>query len=297
MNTHTPRILSAIFRQLQSRPSLENVGIKEYRDSLEKSARTFKLDPAIQFTTFTIEHIPAAWLTPDEFEDSRIILYVHGGGYIAGSIQTHKDLASRIAKAARAKLLIFEYRLAPEHPFPSGLVDLQNIYDWLVQSTPPTTRISLVGDSAGAGLGLAFLTSCFNRNTPLPACAALMSPWADLTCKNKSFETNQGKDPMLNHKQLAETARLYTNKSLCHPLVSPLYNTFKGFPPMLIQAGENEVLVDDSKILAEKIENAGGKVTLEIWDGMFHVWHYFARYLSQGQKAIKVIGKFIQQHS
>ncbi|OQY52909.1 MAG: hypothetical protein B6230_01900 [Desulfobacteraceae bacterium 4572_89] len=232
MNTHTPRILSAIFRQLQSRPSLENVGIKEYRDSLEKSARTFKLDPAIQF-----------------------------------------------------------------HPFPSGLVDLQNIYDWLVQSTPPTTRISLVGDSAGAGLGLAFLTSCFNRNTPLPACAALMSPWADLTCKNKSFETNQGKDPMLNHKQLAETARLYTNKSLCHPLVSPLYNTFKGFPPLLIQAGENEVLVDDSKILAEKIENAGGKVTLEIWDGMFHVWHYFARYLSQGQKAIKVIGKFIQQHS
>ena len=231
MNTQTHRILSAIFRQLQSRPSLENVGIKEYRNSLEKSARAFKPDPAIQFTTFRIGHIPAAWLIPGGCEDSRIILYVHGGGYIAGSIQTHKDLASRIAKAARAKLLIFEYRLAPEHPFPSGLNDLQTVYDWLLLCLPPTTHISLAGDSAGAGLCLAFLTTCLNRDIQLPACAVFMSPWVDLSCKNQSFKTNHGKDPMLNETLLLNTARLYTDKNLCHPLISPIHNTFIGLPP------------------------------------------------------------------
>ena len=297
MNTHTPRILSAIFRQLQSRPSLEKAGIKKYRASLEKSARAFKPDPDILFNTFTIGHIQAAWLTPKKCDNSRIILYVHGGGYIAGSIQTHRDLASRIAKASRAELLIFDYRLAPEHPFPSGLMDLQTVYDWLSVSISPTTHISLVGDSAGAGLCLAFLVSLLDKNKYLPICSVFISPWVDLSCKNNSFKTNHGKDPMLNQKKLLETARLYTDKNLCHPLVSPIHNKFKGLPPLLIQTGENEVLLDDSKILAQKIKNKEGNITLEIWNEMFHVWHYFAKYLSQGQAAIEAIGKFIKGYS
>jgi monoterpene epsilon-lactone hydrolase len=298
MNTHNPRILSAIFRHLKSRPSITSVGILEYRNSLEKSAQAFKPDPVVQFNSFSIGHIQAAWLTPEGYDPSRIILYVHGGGYIAGSILSHRDLASRIARAARAKVLIFNYRLAPEHPFPAGLDDLQTVYEWLSSAIiPPTTHISLVGDSAGAGLCLAFLTSLLNKNKPLPACAVFISPWVDLSCKNQSFKANQDKDPMLNQKQLLETARLYTDKSLCHPLVSPIHNTFKGLPPMLIQAGENEVLLDDSNILAQKIKDSKGNVTLEIWDEMFHVWHYFAKYLSQGKAAIEGIGRFIKQHS
>ena len=297
MSKMTAIILSAIFKQLRSRPTLESVGIEQYRILLEKSALVFKPDNTITIEPFYINAIEAQWIVPSHHNEKRIILFIHGGGFIAGSINSHKDLASRIAIASDAKVLIFNYRLAPEHPFPKGLIDVKAVYQWLINYLPNTHRISLVADSAGAGLALALLSGLLMESRPLPVCSVLISPWIDLECKNNSHVKNQGKDPMLSQGILKKTARLYTDKDLSNPLISPINNEFSGISPLLIQTGELEVLVDDSKILSNKLNTAGATVQLEIWEGMFHVWHYFAKYLSEGRQAIHHIGNFIRKYS
>jgi acetyl esterase/lipase len=171
------------------------------------------------------------------------------------------------------------------------------IFQWLGDTWGPSHKISLVGDSAGAGLALALLSGLLADKQPLPACAVLISPWIDLECKNSSHVENREKDPMLSREILKKTARLYTDKPLSNPLISPINNDFSASCPFLIQTGAHEVLADDSKILAEKLRGAGVEVQLEVWEDMFHVWHYFARYLSQGRQAIQHIGNFVRTHS
>jgi acetyl esterase/lipase len=222
---------------------------------------------------------------------------VHGGGFIAGSITSHKDLAARIAAAAGADVLIFNYRLAPEHPFPAGLSDVQTLYQWMVDTYASTHRISVAGDSAGAGLALSLVCDLAKHGHALPACAVLLSPWLDLACTNPSHTRNRKKDPMLSPAILKKTAHLYTDKDLTHPLISPIHGNFQGLCPVLIQAGENEILLDDAIFLAEKLTLARVPVDIEIWPDMFHVWHYFARYLSEARKAIERIGSYIRQYS
>ncbi len=297
MSKMTSHILSAIFRHLKSRPTFESVGIESYRNLLEKSAIAFKPNKSIKAEPFHINAIEAQWLLPLHHNEKRIILYIHGGGYIAGSINSHKDLASRIAITSNAKVLIFNYRLAPEHPFPKGLTDVRAVYQWVTDNFQDSHKISLVADSAGAGLALALLSGLLTDGHPLPICSVLISPWIDLECKNTSHIENQEKDPMLSQSILKKTARLYTDKDLSDPLISPVNNNFTGITPVLIQTGEHEVLVDDSKILSKKLIEAGATVQLEIWEDMFHVWHYFARYLSEGRQAIQHIGNFIKKYS
>jgi len=297
MSKMTAYILSAIFKQLRSRPTFESVGIEQYRMLLEKSALAFKPDKSIKIEPFYINTIEAQWLLPLHHNEKRIIMYIHGGGYIAGSINSHKDLASRIAIASDAKILIFNYRLAPEHPFPKGLTDVIAVYQWLTNNLPDTHSISLVADSAGAGFALVLLSRLLMEARPLPVCSVFISPWIDLECQNKSHVENQEKDPMLSQSILKKTARLYTDKDLSNPMISPINSKFSGISPILIQTGEHEVLVDDSKILSKKLNEAGATVQLEIWEEMFHVWHYFAKYLSEGKQAIKQIGNFIKKYS
>lgn len=297
MSKMTAYILSAIFRQLRSRPTFESVGIESYRTLLEKSALAFKPGGSIKIKPFNINAIKAQWLLPLHHNEKRIILYIHGGGYIAGSMNSHKDLASRIAIACDAKVLIFNYRLAPEHPFPRGLSDVKTVYNWLIKNFCEPHKISLAADSAGAGLALTLLSGLLKESRPLPVCSVLISPWIDLECKNKSHVENQEKDPMLSQSILKKTARLYTDKDLSNPMISPVNNDFSGISPLLIQTGEHEVLLDDSKILSKKLKDAGAIVQLEIWEEMFHVWHYFARYLSEGKQAINHIGDFIKKYN
>ncbi len=297
MNSHR---LSAIFNFLKSRPSFESVGIESYRQLLEKGAMAFKQDKSVNCESFLIDHIPAQWLTPPKACSNRVIFYVHGGGYIAGSINSHRELASRIALAANARLLIFEYRLAPEHPFPAGLTDVTTAYQWLnqklINEKNSSKNICVMGDSAGGGLSLTLLARSLKKTLPLPACTILISPWIDLECNNTSHIENRKKDPMLSQQVLKKTSRLYTDKDLSHPLISPINNHFTGCSPVLIQVGENEVLIDDAKQLTQKLKQAGANVELEIWQDMFHVWHYFAKYLSAGRQAIEKIGEYIKHH-
>jgi epsilon-lactone hydrolase len=298
MTTTSSHILCAIFRQLRSRPGFDSIGIKKYRELLEKSALAFKPDKSIETESFHIKDIEAQWLLPLHHNEKHIVMHIHGGGYVAGSIKSHRDLASRIAIACEAKVLIFNYRLAPEYPFPAGLEDVKTIYQWLTNKYTDGYKISIVADSAGAGLSLGLLSMALQKSLPLPVCSVLLSPWVDLECKNSSLVENQNKDPLLSLDALQKTARLYTGlDDLSNPLISPVNNNFSGICPILIQTGENEVLIDDSKILAQRLEQAGAIVQLDIWAEMFHVWHYFARYLSEGQQAIKEIGDFIKKYS
>ncbi len=297
MSKKTSRILSLIIRQVTNRPTFESVGVERYRRLLEKSARAFKPDPAMTFEPLHIQNMEAEWITPPDHRENRTILYVHGGGYIAGSINSHRDLASRIAKAARARTLIFNYRLAPEHPFPAGLNDAEQIYDWLTMQCGDTHDICLAGDSAGGGIALALLASRMSGHRSLPKCGVFMSPWIDLVCENASHTEKRENDFMLNQDILKKTVRLYTDKDPAHPRISPINNSFKGIPPVLIQVGENEVLLDDARLLAEKIQQDSGIVQLEVWKEMFHVWHYFSKYLSEGRDAVVRIGDFIRQYS
>lgn len=297
MSPKTSRILSAIMFQVTSRPSIETIGVEAYRKLLEKSARVFSPDPEISAEPENTNGLDAIWLTPPDYNPKRIIVYVHGGGFIAGSINSHTDLASRIAKAARAKVLLFNYRLAPENKFPKGLNDVRAAYDYVVETFSATHSINLIGDSAGGGLAMSLVCDLMTNSKTLPDSVALLSPWVDLECKNPSYETLANKDFMLTRKTLKVTARYYSDGDLSDPLVSPINYPFSTIPPTLIQVGANEVLLDDSKILAEKIRTAGLPVELEVWEGMFHVWHYFAKYLSEAQEAITRIGDFIQKHS
>lgn len=295
MSKTTSHILAALFRHLRSHPTVDQIGVAAYRTLLEKSAAAFQPDPSVRTEPLMMDGLEAQWLIPEICGDRRIILYVHGGGFIAGSMHSHRDLASRIAKACEAKTLIFNYRLAPEHPFPAGLTDVGTAYDRLVREYGGRHDLIIMGDSAGAGLALSLLSGLLSDRRPLPACSVLISPWINLDCHHLSHAGNQ--DPMLSMDILQKTAALYTDKPLSHPLISPVNNEFTGITPVLIQTGENEILLDDAKRLAQNLEAAGALVDFQIWEDMFHVWHYFAKYLSEGRQAIHRIGAFVRQYT
>ncbi len=242
----------------------------------------------------SIDHVPGAWITPDKVNFDRVILYLHGGGFMGGSINTHKDLGARIATAAGARLLMPEYRLAPEHPFPCGLKDAVTACKWLLDRHVSPEQIVVAGDSAGGGLATSLLLKLKKNNAPLPKAGVLISPWVDLACTGNSHHLNLGKDAMLNKEMLVSTAAQYVDKTrLNHPLVSPVHGDLSGLCPLLIHVGSREVLLDDSITLAARAKEAGVEVTLEVWEEMFHVWHYFAPHLGQARDAIDSIGQWI----
>lgn len=290
------RILTTILRHLKSRPSFDRTGIEKHRALLEKGAVAFGTDKSVMFESFDIHGIEAARLTPEDTSSEKTILYLHGGGFMAGSIHSHRDLASRIAKAACAKLVLIDYRLAPEHPYPAGLEDAFTACRYLLDQGILPEKLCIAGDSAGGGLALSLLLRLRMEHLPMPGCAVFLSPWIDLECRGKSMTENQADDPMLSKELLQKTVGVYTDQDPSDPLISPLNADFTGLPPMLVHAGENEVLLDDAVRLAEKARYYGIKAESEIYGGMFHVFQYFARYLDKAKESIREIGTFIQNN-
>jgi epsilon-lactone hydrolase len=291
------RVLSSILKHLKSMPTFTKVGVKKYRMLLEVSSKAFKIDKTIKCLPFKIDNIEAEKITPEDVSSDKTILFLHGGGYIAGSINSHRDIASRIAKQSKAEVVIIHYRLAPEHPHPAGIEDALTAYKWMLSQNLLPDKIALVGDSAGGGLTLALLHRIKTNKLPMPSAAVLMSPWTDLENKNNSILEREDRDPMFTKDMLDQTAALYAGDQGANlASISPINNDMTDFCPMLIHVGENEILLDDSIILAKKAEKAGVKVSIEIYDEMFHVFQYFARYLSIARDSIEKIGKFIQQN-
>jgi epsilon-lactone hydrolase len=241
--------------------------------------------------------VPAEWVSWKDADSGRVIFYLHGGGYTICSPRTHRDLMWRLARATGARVLVPDYRLAPEHPHPAAVEDAVAAYRWLLKSGVKPSRVSVMGDSAGGGLALVLLMQLRDRKIPLPACAVCLSPWSDLTASGDSMSTNKRKDPLLWPEAIAYTARLYAPESdLAKPSVSPLFGSFKWLPPLLIQVGGAEVLLDDSRRVAAKAAIAGVKTEITVWPGMIHVFQALAFVLEDARRAIREIGLFVEKH-
>jgi monoterpene epsilon-lactone hydrolase len=222
------------------------------------------------------------------------ILYFHGGGYAFGSEPLVRDFTWRLGAACGLGVLYFDYRLAPEHPFPAAVEDAATVYRWLAKRMDPS-RIVFVGDSAGGGLVLATLHKMRDEGHEMPRAAVAISPWTDLALTGRSLHTNAKADPMMDVRNLPAYAAHYLGGAdPRHPYASPLYGNPSGLPPVLIQVGSDEILRDDAVRMAERLRDAGGDVKLEEWPRMPHVWHHYARIIPEGRHAIERIGAFVR---
>jgi acetyl esterase/lipase len=227
------------------------------------------------------------------------VYYLHGGGYIACSVATHRSFTTHLSRAARAKVFSLEYRRAPEHRFPAAVEDAVTGYRWLLERGEEPSNIVIGGDSAGGGLALATLISLRDARLPLPRAAFLLSPWTDLACTGQSLDANEHSDPLFYAESIRRVAPVYYGQaSPCDPLVSPFYADLSGLPPLLIYASNSEALLDDSTRLAERARQFGVKVDLRIWQELPHVWPiYVAFKMPEADAAIREIADFIRQQT
>jgi monoterpene epsilon-lactone hydrolase len=290
--------LQAIISALKSQPAPGDLSIEELRAVMEANATQFHLPHDVECKPVDARGIPAEWVTTPESVQGRFIYYLHGGGYVAGSISTHREIAWRLSRAAKAPVLTIGYRLAPENPFPAAVEDATTGYRWLLSQGTDAARVVIVGESAGGGLTVATLVALRDAGEPLPAAAVCVSPWVDLECTGKSAVTKINLDPIVHQDGLLKNARDYLgNTDPRTPLASPIYADLTGLPPLLIQVGTAEVLFDDATRLAERAKSDGVAVVLEPWEDMIHAWHLFAAKLPEGQQAIDRIGEFVQKHT
>jgi monoterpene epsilon-lactone hydrolase len=290
--------LQTVIEILRSRPTSKELNIEEGRANLEQMASLLPATPDVRREPLDAGGVPAEWITTPGAAEDRVILYLHGGGYWGGSIGTHWDLVSRLSRTAGARGLAIDYRLAPEHPFPAAVEDSTAAYRWLISTGVDPARAAIVGDSAGGGLTVATLVALRDAGEPLPAAGVCLSPWVDLEGLGESMITKSDLDPMVRPEHLVDAANAYLGGAHPRtPLAAPLYADLTGLPPLLIQVGTAEVLLDDAARLAERARSAGVDVVLEAWDDMIHVWQAFAVILPEGQQAIDRIGEFIRKHT
>jgi monoterpene epsilon-lactone hydrolase len=271
--------------------------IPESRARSEKYARWIgKVPLQVRVEALQVGEVYTEWIIPPDADDQHVILYLHGGGYVSGSVAIHKLLCVALAQATGMRILLPEYRLAPENPFPAALEDALSTYHWLLAQGFEAANIVIAGDSAGGGLSLATTLSLRNAGEALLAAVVCLSPWADLTLSGGSHQTKAKADPVLYEKELRYWALSYTDEgNLSDPLVSPVYADFHGFPPMLVQVGSEEILLDDAVAVAEKAQAAGVDVTLSVYDGMWHVWHAAGPWLPESREALAEIGRFVRE--
>jgi acetyl esterase/lipase len=237
---------------------------------------------------------PAEKITPAGAHRARTLLYLHGGGYCIGGPASHRTLVARLAKAAGATAYVLDYRLAPEHPFPSAVDDAVAAYQALIESGHSAAHTVIGGDSAGGGLTVATAVAARDAGLPTPAGLYLMSPWVNLANASKAYEVKAASDPVINDTNINEFAQAYLGDGdRKRPLASPVHADLTGLPPMLIQVGSEEVLMSDSTLLAEVAGLARVDVTLRIWPEMIHIWPFFAA-LSAGGRAIEEVGDWIK---
>lgn len=276
-------------------PPSNTLSIAERRAQYERAERVFPTPPDVKVEVVTAPERPAEWLTPPGARIDAVVLYLHGGGYVIGSPRSHRHLAAAIARAAGTRALLLDYRLAPEHPFPAALEDAVAAYQWLSREGISSGRVVVVGDSAGGGLTVATLLALRDRGLPRPAAGVCISPWVDLTNSAASYTTKAAVDPIVTLDGIAELARAYIGTGdPKQPLVSPLYADLRGLPPLLVQVGSDEVLLDDALGLGARARAAGVEVTVREWPAMVHVWHWFLSMLDEAEQAIAEIGNFVR---
>ena len=291
--------LEQVIALVRTREADESQGATEgRRRSFEQMVDGFTIDVQATYRRVNAGGVTAEWVTAEGASDSRVVLYLHGGGYIIGSPRTHRALMAKLSQDAGARVLGLDYRLAPEHPFPAPVEDAVAAYHWLLNEGYDPGRIAVAGDSAGGGLAVAALVQSRYLGLPMPAAAVCISPWVDMEGLGESMETRAKADPMVGKENLMISAKTYLGGSDPKaPLAAPLYADLRGLPAILIQVGDAEVLLDDSTRLAGVAREAGVEVQMHVWDDMIHVWHLFAPILPEGQQAISQAGEFIKKHT
>jgi len=278
----------------------ERLGMKHFRYVMDDY---FAADESIKccgkVTSASADGVYALWVTTEKSDPNKRILYLHGGGYVIGSIRGYLPLASHLAKATGASVLLIDYRLSPENIFPAALEDAKIAYKWMLKNGPngekDFEKIFISGDSAGGGLSIATGLAIKDENEVLPNAIMPISPWVEMNPLSKSYEDNKDLDPFVSKAGIEWFASVYTpnENDRNNPYASPLYGNFSNFPPMLIQVGTREVLLDDSKKIAQKAKSDGCDVELEIWNDMIHIFQGFAPFLPEANRALKKIGSFM----
>jgi monoterpene epsilon-lactone hydrolase len=285
--------LQRVVSSLDTRLSLQ-----EQRTRIDALARRgIRLPKGITACSVQVDGVHGEWLEPQWVDPHKAILYLHGGGYCICSIDTHRGLAARIALSSNCRVLIIDYRLAPEHKYPAALEDALKSYHWLLRQGIDPEKIGVGGDSAGGGLTIATALSLRDAGKPLPAALFLISPWTDLTFTGESLQSRKASDPIFggDREMLPFAPAYYGDHDPTDPLISPIFSQPAGLPPTLIQVGNDEMLLDDSTRMDEKLKEAGVDTRIQIWTGMWHVFQAFAPYNPESQKAIDEIGKFLQE--
>jgi monoterpene epsilon-lactone hydrolase len=266
------------------------------RDTFEKMSKWSQYPKNVKREKDLADNIPVEWYIPENLKTSGVILYLHGGGYVSGSIKTHRSFIARISKSAGTKALSIDYRLAPENPFPAGLEDGLNSYKWLLKKGIPPQQIVIAGDSAGGGLVVGLTLKIRDIGLPTPKAVVALSPWLDLLCEGESMHTNAKTDNMANKTIAHFYAKCYTsNDNRANPYASPLYASLKNFPPIFIQVSDSEILLSDTLRFEQKALSEGVNITVEINAKMPHVWQMFSPFLPEARKSIKKIGAYISQ--
>ncbi len=256
------------------------------------------LPTGTQVEPVNADGISAEWISAPNADTERVLLYLHGGAYVLGSLKSHRDLVARLSAASGVRGLLIDYRLAPEHVFPAAIDDALTAYRWLLANGTKPEHIVIGGDSAGGGLTLALLQTLRDKNVPQPAGAVLLSPWTDLVGAVESRTTRDADDPWISGELITFVSGMYLGTEDAHnPLISPIHADLHGFPPLFIHVGNDEVLLDDSLHVAEHAKAADVPVELTVWDGMWHVFQAFAPVLPEGQQAIEQIGTFIRKQT
>jgi epsilon-lactone hydrolase len=268
---------------------------EEFRSIYDRFLGQFPPPADVEVRPVNAGGVHAEWVIPPGASAQRIILYLHGGGYLVGAPQSYREMVSHIARAAQARALTIDYRLAPENPHPAAVEDAVAAYRWLLGNGGEPGRTVLAGDSAGGGLTVAALVSLRERGDRLPAAGVCICPWVDLEITGTSMDTNAEADPLVKRDVVTNMAAAYLQgQDPRTPLASPLHADLRGLPPLLIQVGKAETLLDDASRLAERSKIAGVDVTYEPWPEMIHVWQWFGSFLPEARQAIDRIGEFIR---
>ena len=285
----------ALRAKIASRPRSDDY--HQRRRDMDARAKQYGLPRDVTVEPVTANGVAAEWTATPGAADDAAILYLHGGGYVIGSLDSHRHMVAEAGRAANCRALALDYRLSPEHPFPAPVEDAVAGYRYLLGRGVKPGRIAIAGDSAGGGLVVAAMLAIREAGLPQPGCGWCISPWVDMEAIGETMTSRSATDPTVQRAGILDMARLYLNGADPRsPLAAPIYGDLTGLPPLLLQVGAAETLLDDALRLAGVAGAADVRVDLEIWPEMIHVWHLFHPELAAGKRAITAGGAFVRRH-
>jgi monoterpene epsilon-lactone hydrolase len=279
---------------LKANPPIQGADIATMRQGMDAMSNALPIPEDMTYSPVDAAGVPAEWSSADVADSGRVVVYFHGGAYVMGSIALHRGLVAQIARRTGARVLNVGYRLAPEHPFPAAVDDAVAAYRFVLDSGVPAAKIAIAGDSAGGGLTAACLIALRDAGLEMPGAAVCISPWLDLTQSFGSWQSVAEIDPLLKIEMIQTSADAYLDGADPKtPTASPVFADLRGLPPLLVQVGSAETLVDESIEFAKRAKAAGVDASIDVAPDMIHVWHAFADLLPEAREALDDLAAFL----